>query len=270
MHENFLILKKYYQKAAQKIPENSFYQQIINHKFKHSVEVLHIGQKILQQTPELKNKSETFINIAEKSLLFHDIGRFKEAELQYKASLSSPTVHSTYDHGLLGYKQLKQQNNDIRLLFPIKWHCKTLEEIITSKEWQHLSFSPLFAETKQILFLVRDADKLANLHHIKKENHLLKDAFYQHFTNETLNAPLSPLVLEQFYSKQFVSLSDIYSFADRILMVISWIFDLNYKKTKQIFTKEKYADYLLDLLQCYHKNSDDIKKISNFIKKAGS
>lgn len=271
MREDFIEFKEYYREAAAKVPADSFFRQTMNHKFKHSVEVLHIGQTILHNTPELKNASPEFIKLAETALLFHDVGRFEEAYKQYKAQKKNIIItasSNTYDHGLIGYKLLKknQQYNDIRILFALKWHGKIKEDIICSADWQKASRSTDFETIKQILFLVRDADKLANLYHIKTYNHLEKELFYRQLTPIALHAPLSPAVWQQFSERRTILFSNVYSFADRILLVLSWIFDLNYQATKQIFNNNGYTEYLLDLLSKYHQNANDISKITSIIK----
>ncbi len=271
MREDFLAFKQYYREAVAKVPADAFYRQTINHKFKHSIEVLHIGQTILKETPELKKKSAAFKQRAETALLFHDVGRFEEAALQYADESQNKAVSATtntYDHGLIGYNLLKENKkyNDQRILFALKWHGKTTAAIEASQDWCEAAKEPHFNELKQILFLVRDADKLANLYHIKTDNHLEKDLFYRQLTKEALNAPLSPAVLDDFYQKSTVLFPHVYSFADRVLMVISWIFDLNYETSKKIFKQNAYDVFLIKLLKKYHKNTADIAEIKQFIK----
>ena len=140
-----------------------------------------------------------------------------------------------------------------------------IEDIKASQDWQQAASSPNFADIKQILYLVRDADKLANLHHIKSDNHLEKDLFFRQLTQEALKAPISPVVHQQFKDKQTIRFPTVYSFADRILMVLSWIYDFNYQTTKEIFKNEGYAAYLLNLLSKYHHNTADIEAIYNMI-----
>ena len=272
MRDEFLVFKEYYRQAANKVAVDSFYRQTMNHKFKHSIEVLHIGQTILQQTPELAHQTEEFKRLAEIALLFHDVGRFEEAARQDAAQRKNITVaaaSNVYDHGLIGYELLKQnpRYNDMRILFALKWHGKMMEAITSSADWQEVMLLPEFEEIKQILFLVRDADKLANLHHIKVENHLTKDLFYRQLTLDALHAPISEKVLQQFLAHHTILFPTVYSFADRVLMVLSWIFDLNYQVSKKIFREQKYASYLLDLLAQNHINSEVIVQIKQLIKK---
>lgn len=270
MTEDFIEFKKYYLEALKQVPENSFSHKTIEHKFIHSVEVLRCGQTILQQTPELVDCSEKFSDLAQKALLFHDVGRFEEAVCHYQAQqqkVNFDEYFARYDHGELGSRILtaNPRYNDRRILFAVKWHGKIMEEITASEDWQIAQNSPDFNEIKKILFLVRDADKLANLYRLKSENRLTKDLFYQQLSDEKIHAPISDVVLRHFYNKHSVPFSDVHSFADRIMMVVVWIYDLNYQASKRIFKENQYDEYLMEELAKFHKNSRDIAQISQLM-----
>lgn len=271
MREDFIELKQYYLQAIIKVPNDSFFKTSINHKFEHSVAVLYTGKQIMQATPELQNMSQSFEKIAKQALLFHDVGRFEEAVKRHNTPnlVAKAEVINQYDHGLIGYEELKinPRYNDIRILLAVRYHGKMMEEIKKSSLWQEAENSQYADEAKKILYLVRDADKLANLECIKKEDHLRKDLFYKLLTPEALNAELSESVKQQFFAEQTVLSSSVYSFADRILMIISWIFDFNYQTTRVLFKEKEYGKYLIELLKQYHQNSDDIEKIQQVIDK---
>ena len=271
MRNDFLELKKYYREATIQIPNGSVLKNFINRKFKHSIKVLHIGKHIMYETAELKREPTTFKDIAQKALLFHDVGRFEEAVLRYKTTdlSANPEKTNQYDHGLIGYKKIKNNPNynDARILFPVLYHGKMIEEIKKSAEWKKIAKKPYKDEAEKILFLVRDADKLENLEKIKKEDKLRNDLLFTSLAPKALNAGLSQNVKQQFFAKQTISLSTIHSFADRILLVLSWIFDLNYQKTKEIFKQQEYGQYLLNMLSQYHKSKKDIEEITSFMNK---
>jgi hypothetical protein len=67
--------------------------------------------------------------------------------------------------------------------------------------------------------------------------------------------------MQQFKQHQTVLFKNVYSFADRVLMVISWIFDLNYQRTKELFVEEAFGVYLLDLLSEYGVLPATVEKI---------
>jgi hypothetical protein len=266
MRKDFITFKRYYRDTAFKVPEDSFYHQTLNHKFKHSVEVLHIGQTILNNTPELKNATENFKKAAEIALLFHDVGRFEEAVHLYEVEQNNGDLVAAYkaqNHGIIGYDLLKNDENynDMRVLFAVRWHGHMPEEIRCSEMYQVAKNSPQFTEITEILRLVRDADKLANLYVIKKQDHLRKDLFFQQLSPDELCAPISEKVMAQFLAGQVILTATIHSFADRIMQVISWIYDYNYTATKMIFKAHDFGDYLLRELSKYHHNEADIAEI---------
>ena len=271
MREDFIAFKNFYHDKICHIPSDSFYYQAINHKFVHSIEVLHFGQKILTQTPELKHQPPSFKRDAERALLFHDVGRFEENLRRYNASIKNnptPVTKNYYDHCLLGYNMLKNNPhyNNKKILFAIRYHGKRIENIHTSVAWKKIEELPETEAIKNIFYLVRDADKLANLRSIKTDNHLTKDIFYKQLSNEALHAPISSAVKKQFMAGKTVSYASLYSFSDRILMILSWIYDLHFQTSKKIFKQEKYADFLIAQLAQYHHHPDDINAIKKRIK----
>ncbi len=266
MKEDLLILKKFYQQAAAQIPPTSFFYETLNHKFRHSVAVWQAGRQIMAQTPELSAASPQFQVLAERALLLHDIGRFQEAVYHYQAELQNmpiTSISNKYDHGQIGYDLLKTlpPYNDLRILLAIKYHGKMMEEVRASDLWQQAEQSTQGDEAVKILYLVRDADKMANLRVIKQNDHLKEDLFFKQLTPQMLNAPISEAVWQQFIHHQTVVFSNVRSYADRLLMVLSWIFDLNYYYSKKLFVSEGYARYLLTELSQYHTNTADLDQI---------
>ena len=268
MREDFLELKKYYKEAANKLPIDSFFKQSVDHKFKHSVRVLRVGEYIMNGEPELKYKSDNFKNIARKALLFHDVGRFEEAVKRYHTPVlrADAQTLNQYDHGLIGYQKLKNNPlyNDIRILLAVRYHSKMMDEVKRSSLWFDAQKSRYATEAEEILYLVRDADKLALLEDMKYEGRLKKDLFFKLLSKEALESGLSEKAKQQFFAGQTILSSAVYSFADRILMVMSWMFDLNYSKTKEMFKQQEYAQYFLEMLRQCNIADEDIDNITNF------
>ena len=253
MIEDFIELKKHYQKAAAEIPVDSFYHSSINHKFRHSIQVLQAGREIMDNTPELLDINPEFKADAERALLFHDIGRFHEAVCIYRDNLKNIEVaagSNKYDHGFIGYDILKQipRYNNLKLLLAIKYHGKMMEQVRASDLWQEAEISSDEKEIKQILYIVRDADKLANLKVHKTHNHLKEDSFYKQLSPEAKKAGISPEVMQQFTNHQVIFFPTIRSYNDRVMMVLSWLFDFNFQYTREQFLNAGYADFLLNEL----------------------
>lgn len=266
MFSDLLNFKKYYTDAIQKIPTDSFYRQSVDHKYRHSIDVLHFGREILQKTPELSGESAEFCKAAQQALLFHDVGRFEETVRLYEVEQRQGDLIAAYksqNHGIIGYDLLKNDKdyNDMRILFAVRWHGQMPADILNSEMYQMVKDSPQFAEIIKILRLVRDADKLANLHTIQKEDRLRKDMFYHHLPANAQQAQISEDVKTQFFSGQVILTASIHSFADRIMQVISWIYDYNYQTTKDIYNTQKFGAYLLSELEKYHHEPKDIAQI---------
>ena len=113
---------------------------------------------------------------------------------------------------------------------------------------------------------VRDADKIANLQAAKKDNHLREDIFYKQLSAKAKIAPLTSKVKEQFFTGKTVLSATVQTFADRLLQVISWIYDFNYEYTKTVFLNQGYAQFLFDELAKYHTDKTELKKIKEIIK----
>ncbi len=258
---DFINFKKYYQNASKKLPKDDFYQSFITHKVVHSTAVLRIGQEIIRQTPELNSKPADFQLAAERALLFHDVGRFEEGILRWQAENNHEEVAASslkFNHCDIGYNILLKAPayNDPKILAAVKFHGRMMEDVCTAPEWQQFMQLPEKEEIKQILFLTRDADKLENLQTIKKGHRLYEDIFYKQLSEEKRQAPLSVNVTEQFMAGKTILFPTVRSFADRILMVISWIFDINYLVSLRLCKAGGYFEYLLGELEKFNKNKE--------------
>lgn len=267
MKDDLIILKQYYTAAAKQVPADSFFKQTLDHKFAHSLEVLRQGNAILEHTPELQNQGETFRDLAQKALLFHDVGRFEENVRIFNARRNGTEIAAmsdTYDHGVIGYELMQNRPpyNDMRILFALRWHGKTMEEIRAADMYRQIKDSPQFDDIMRILYLVRDADKLANLYAAKEHDRLRRDLFYAQLPDAILKAPLSAEVKAQFLAGKLVLSATLRSFSDRILQLLSWIYDFNYPAAAEIFKQERYGEFLLDMLAQYHHNPQDLQQIS--------
>ncbi|MBR1601218.1 MAG: HD domain-containing protein [Alphaproteobacteria bacterium] len=270
MMQDFIELKKHYQRALNELPKGSFYHFSINHKFRHSVQVLHAGQEIMANSPELADISQEFKTDAERALLFHDIGRFHEMVCIYRDNIKNIIVGAgtnKYDHGFIGYDILKEipQYNHLKLLLAVKYHGKMMEQVKTSDLWQEAEKSPDEMIIKKILYIVRDADKLANLRVIKSTGHLKEDLFYKQLSPDAKRAGITPEVMAQFENHQVIFFPTIRSYNDRVMMVLSWIFDFNFQYTRKLFLHAGLAYYLFNELLLTGISDDIILKLKRIM-----
>lgn len=265
---DFVNFRKYYKQASVQLPKKDFYQDFITHKVVHSAQVLRMGVKIIKQTPELTNKTPNFIETAERALLFHDVGRFAEGVLRWQAINQKEEVAASslkFNHCELGYHTLLENPtyNDPRILAAVKFHGMMLEDVYKTSEWKNFMTLPQNDDIKQILLLVRDADKLANLFVIKNEQRLYHDIFYKQLTEELHKAPLSKETVQQFFANQVIRFQTVKSWADRLLMVLSWIYDINYPVSHDICCKMGCFEYLLTELERINPDSQLQKEIAD-------
>ena len=270
LYEDLIRFKQYFTDAYKKVPNESFYMSAIKHKYCHSIDVLNAGRQIFN-TPELAGKTAEFKLLAERALLFHDVGRFEENAQRYNAEQENREIlafTSQINHGDIGYELLKNHPiyGDIRILFAVKYHGQMIENVYASDLWKEVEKSPYKTEVKQILFLVRDADKLANLRSIKNKGHLKEDVFYKQLSDEAKTAGISPQVYTQFFDKKVILTNTMRTFSDRLLMLLSWISDLNYTSMRQIFVKEQYTEYVINELKKCRVSVDETGKIEKFAK----
>lgn len=268
--EDFVNFRNYYKTAATKMPKDNFYQSFLSHKVVHSADVLRQGVRILEQTPKLNQKSKEFKQAAERALLFHDVGRFEEGILRYQAENNQEEIaasSSKFNHCDLGYNTLLDDSlyNDPRILAAVKFHGCMMEEVTKAPIWQQFMELPEKEEIKEILYLTRDADKLSNLLAIKKIQRIYHDIFYKQLPIELRTAPLSEVVVEQFMSGQTILFPTVKTFADRLLMNISWIYDINYPATLQICKTLRVFDYLLQELDKINQNKELQEKITQMV-----
>lgn len=273
MKEGLIKFKTYYQQAAQKIPHDSFYFEANNHKYRHSIDVLNAGRELLQTTPELADANADFKHQAERALLFHDVGRFEENVKRYEAEAAKhelSALSNAYDHGLIGYEILQNlpPYNDLRILLAVRYHGKMMSEVKQSAMWREVEKLPTEQadEIKKILYLVRDADKLANLKVQKAHHHLRQDAFYKQLSPEAVTGSFSTLPKEQFFAGQTVDYTNLKTYADRVLMVLSWIYDFNFLNTKKFFFTRQYDQYLLQELKTCDVSATELQTIENILK----
>lgn len=269
---DFIHFKKYCKKALIEVDDNAFYRSSIRHKLIHSIRVLNFGQHIAENTPIYNQKqTQELRDIAKKALLFHDVGRFEEAVLRYQSEKNNEYVKASslkYNHCIIGHDVLCNDSlyNDKRILFAVRYHGCMIDDAYMSDMLKNETSETLKEEMLHILFLVRDADKLENMDSIKNKDTLKKDIFYKQLTAEAKIAPPSPEVIEQLFRKEIVKYSTVYSYADRIIMVLSWFFDINYDASFNIAKEKGYKQHLLDDLANYNKDKELHQRITELFK----
>lgn len=215
----------------------------INRKVKHSLRVMEISKKIAT----LEGFSEEEIKLATLIGLLHDIARFKQYT-QYQTF----SDFKSFDHGAEGEKILESNLRDFI-------STNKYDEIIKTAVRNHNKFEIEQGLTdEQIKFckLVRDADKLDIFFEAT-------EYFFENDKEKIENSKITQEVKQDFimqktYKKQKgKQLQDV----DRVIQILSFIFDINYKSSFKIIKEENYIEKIIN--QFEFKNEETKQEISN-------
>lgn len=259
------ILHNEYEKSLAHAKKNKLLTALAHEKIKHSYQVLDVGNYIIKNENVFKNWTSKRIKEARVSLLLHDIGRFPEIteKAQHPEQIN--------DHGILGYNILANipEYYNPRIIIPIKHHGHMIEELYNDPEYYTQEDPQLKYEIEKITFLVRDADKIANYQLLSQSGKDIWSLF--NITKDIKQkTPLSDKVFSRFMNNEIILKQEVKTNSDYILLLICWIFDLNYASSF-VYMKEKQCfDFLIEELR--NSNSDFSQQkliediISNYVK----
>lgn len=200
------------------------------------------------------NLPDEDIYLAEAVALLHDVGRFR----QYQVYRTFNDRRSK-NHALLGVQEIEKAG----ILKDLE---KAEQEIITTAVKHHSSFGlPGSLNGRALLFtrLIRDADKLDILRtfttYYSREN---RDP------NPVLESGLpdtdgySAVLAENLLRGEGCSYGDVKNFNDRKLLLLSWVYDINFEHTLSEIVEKGYIKELIGLLP----DTGDIRKIDRRLK----
>ena len=218
----------------------------IQRKLGHSYRVMENAGKIAESL----NLSEEEIELARLIGLLHDIGHFETIKI--KDILKE---NKKIDHGDFGVEILKNNNHIRKYIEESKY-----DNIIFKAIKNHNKFKMEEGlSERELLFskIIRDADKL--------------DIFYEgaemfwttsEEIEEVNNSEISDLILKLFMDFCIVDRKKTLTKADRVLNIISFIFDINYKYDFEVLKKENYINRILDKFEFKNKiNASKIKEV---------
>jgi len=194
------------------------------------------------------------IMLAEAIALFHDIGRFPQYA-QYRTFRDSISVN----HGLLGAQTLLKEG----VLHALP---DNEQELIIEAVRFHNAFSIPEKENTTMTFfikLIRDADKL-DIWRVFIEYY--ESPIEKRASAVSLGLPdteeYSKDALMRIYKKQIVSLSQIKTLNDFKLLQLSWLYDLNFAPSFQLFSERDY----LSRMMAHLPQTDGIQRVSRCLK----
>ncbi len=217
----------------------------------HSLRVMDDSNKIAK----MQNLNTEDIELATLIGLLHDIARFE----QYTQYQTFSDINS-FDHGDYGAKLLFENNmiknyidtdkyNSI-IEKAVKNHNKfTIEEGLTDRE-------EFFAK------LIRDADKLDIIY----ESVYI---FWKGEEEKVISSKIDEDVLNQFLNEKQIKREKgkKYQYINKIISVIAFIYDINYKGTFEIIHENDYINKILDRYKYNDLHTQEeiekIRKIAN-------
>ena len=226
------ILQRHYEKQFEVAKKSEIQRDIdrVKQKYKHSYEVLEMGQELIAGDEQLSSFSEEIQEVMNIVSILHDVARFHEIG---KGIGGAP-------HGNYGAYDILQAIEGIEnplILLPIKYHDKFNFDGL-KEEIEGLGLT----EQSNLIFLIskfiKDADKMANFRFFKKVKYI------SHTRERELH--LSNDVLEQFRENKLIDNNICKTVFDIAINFISWQFDLNLDISKKVLIEEKVNKYLFE------------------------
>lgn len=224
-------------------------------KQKHSLRVMQVSKNIAEKL----NLSEEKIEIATLIGLLHDIARFE----QYTKYNTFRDLESI-DHGDYGVKIL---DKEIRKYIQTDKYDEIIKKAIKNHNKLKIE-EELTKEEKLFVKIIRDADKID----IFFEGETI---FWKGIEDQINKSEISDNILKHFKNNQLIerkkndnNKQDV----DKVLGVIAFIFDINYKGSFEIIKEKDYINKILDRFEFKDKDTErkikEIKEIANnFINK---
>ncbi len=262
------LLFKEYEKNKDKVPVGSIFEIFCDEKIKHSLQVLGAANYIIKHEPYFFEQSSTFIENAQTAVLLHDIARFDEAVYRYNHP------NESYEHGVKGAEFLTSfsEFNKPYIILPVRYHSDIyLTRLYEDTEFVKLS-SVEQTEVEKIAQLVRDADKIANLHFFFYFQEHLRELVLSEFFSSKMaekTQDIHPQILNEFLQNRLLASKDLSNQAERLLQIFAWVFDLNYKSSFVFCHKRKVFQQMFDVFYEICTSSETqrivISKIRTFI-----
>ena len=199
----------------------------IKRKYEHSLRVMEDSKKLAK----ILNLNNEEIEVATLIGLLHDIGRFDEYSIK---------KDNNFDHGDHGVEILKKDNYILNYIDNEKY----IEIILKSiKNHNKLEIEKDLDE-KNLMFckIIRDSDKIDILYegvyifwNKKEEKENVETTKFGKYMEE-----------EFIKQKQIKRLSNIKNDTiDGLFMLLSYVYDINFKETLQMIKKENYINKIL-------------------------
>lgn len=192
---------------------------------------------------------EKDLNLAETIGLLHDVGRFK----QY-ATYRTFNDRRSENHALLGICELEKAG----VLSPLEKDERHL--ILKAIEFHNLRELPEGLTDRCLMYarLIRDADKLDILEvttlYFTGENQESSSVLASGFPD---TPGYSPALVENLLQGQGCNYGDVENYNDRKLLLLSWVYDINFSYTLSEINRNGHVKKIIDVLP----DTGDIRRV---------
>lgn len=233
--KDLLSVKYWFEKYTRKFRTgNHSIDSAVQLKVKHTknvtIEILDIANTL--------NFDTEHCYLAEIVALLHDIGRFEQF-MRYHTYSDKKSV----DHGQLGVEVISQTG----ILDAFTTYEQDLIRTVVAR---HNHFSLPESNDRKFLLLLkllRDADKIDILH-------VVTEHYAGYDSNNAINMDLpdtpdfSDEIIRSIRNRTPAEIRHVKTLNDFKLLQISWVFDINFPKTYQLFNKRRYIEKLSETL----------------------
>ena len=217
----------------------------INYKYRHSYRVYKLCERI-SKSLELNDEDILLCNIIG---LLHDIGRFEQLKefSSYKdANLDHADfgVKLLFDEGLIDNFNIDKKYYDI-IKFSIRNHNKY--EIEETNDDRKLMFAKI----------IRDADKIDIIKAM---------VIYGDYNISQCNSDISKEIEKTFFRNEQVKINDIQNKNDQSILLLAFLFDINYSASLKIIRDEKLVDKFYSKIKNKELFKPYVKHMKEYIK----
>mgnify|MGYP004670839217 FL=1 len=244
LEDAYQLLKEKSEECLQKVANDKFFVGYTKEKIRHSYQVMGAGNYIVPRVKWLKSKDSEYVDMVKSAVLLHDICRFAEIE--------EKCLHNRQiDHGVAGGEFLRTvpEFSDIRIWLPIKHHGHLIEALYADEEYQNIADEELKQEVARICFIIRDADKIANLRMFAYEPQMRYLFLGKKDIVPEVDGHISAKVWQEADTYTTFSRGADATPADRMAGYLSWYYDINYQYSIDFCNKLNVTPRLLEFFK---------------------
>lgn len=261
LKEAWQLLELQFNECYEIVKSDDFYRGYALEKWRHSKQVAGAGNYIIPKIEWLQKRSSEYVEMVRVAVLLHDVCRFTEIENGFNKK-------GKYDHGVGASELLKHTPmfNDIRIWLPIKHHGHRIEDLYNDEVYKNITDKELQKEVELICFIIRDADKIANLNMIINEKNILHLFLGNSCGDKQKDGQISQAVKDVAFKEDTTPRFNGATQGDHITGYLSWFFDINYKYSIDYCQKLNVVSGLFEMFDEYCNDEEFKCKYKEFVR----